>query len=110
MESTDLNFSLPIIREFFRQNKVEITDILLFGSRARGDFESNSDYDILIITKEDLSYSEKRDFLIRLTQLLISRNAMLPMDLIIKSQNAYTAEKSQIGTLAFNIASESVLI
>ena len=36
--------------------------IILFGSRARGDFSKYSDYDILIITKKKLSRTSHHVF------------------------------------------------
>lgn len=34
--------------------------MLLFGSRARGDYRQNSDYDILIIVPDELDLKERR--------------------------------------------------
>jgi len=36
--------------------------VLLFGSRARNDYETDSDYDFLIITQEKLSVEKKRNY------------------------------------------------
>jgi len=38
---------------------IEIDRIILFGSRARGDFKEESDLDLLIITKNEIDESKK---------------------------------------------------
>lgn len=35
-------------------------DVILFGSRARGDFHEESDWDILILTEEEVGYEYRR--------------------------------------------------
>ncbi|RLG63329.1 nucleotidyltransferase domain-containing protein, partial [archaeon] len=42
------------VLETAKENKVEIYQIILFGSRVRGDYREDSDWDILVITKEKL--------------------------------------------------------
>ncbi len=37
-----------------RKHNIEIDKIILFGSRARGDYKEDSDWDILIVTKKKL--------------------------------------------------------
>ena len=40
--------------------KNDIESVILFGSMARGDFNKNSDYDLLLILKKKLSWEEKK--------------------------------------------------
>lgn len=40
-----------------------LESVVLYGSRARGDAELDSDYDILIILKRDCDWREQRDIL-----------------------------------------------
>src|ERR1700733_4752255 len=59
--------------------------VLLFGSRARGDGDSFSDYDLLIITPQTFAPREK----IRLSTLLnhaIYKALKIPVDLLIDSE------------------------
>jgi len=50
-----------IILEILYSMKISIKDIILFGSRARGDYKKNSDWDILIIVKNKISIYKKRE-------------------------------------------------
>ncbi len=43
-----------VILEVARKYGIEVDRIILFGSRARGDYREDSDWDILIVTKEKL--------------------------------------------------------
>ena len=49
---------LKLIKEIIlstaKKYNIEIDKIILFGSRARGDYKEESDWDILIVTKEKL--------------------------------------------------------
>lgn len=59
--------------------------VLLFGSRARGEQSSFSDYDLLIITSQTFSPKEK----IKLNTLLnhaINKALNIPVDLLINSE------------------------
>lgn len=70
--------------------------ILLFGSRARNDFNINSDYDILIITKQDFSPTEKISWASRIHKALVySLNA--PVDILLNSEQEVEQKKDLPG-------------
>ena len=56
--------------------------VVLFGSRARGDFDEKSDYDLLIITKDKKTIGEK----IQISETLRDSFSqfLIPTDIIIK--------------------------
>ncbi|HAJ32537.1 MAG TPA: hypothetical protein DCK79_04105 [Candidatus Atribacteria bacterium] len=56
--------------------------IILFGSKARGDADELSDYDILVIVKQDLSIKEKRYY----TGFIQKKLASIPLDVIVKTE------------------------
>jgi predicted nucleotidyltransferase len=41
-----------IINQVFEEKGIRVERIILFGSRARGDFKENSDWDLLIIVEK----------------------------------------------------------
>ena len=57
--------------------------IILFGSRGRGNFDTESDYDILVIVKQNLTIKEKREYSSEIMRLL----AEIPLDVIVKTEN-----------------------
>ncbi len=52
-----------IISNAAKKYNIEIDRIILFGSRARGDYTQESDWDILIVTKEKLGWKKRKVFL-----------------------------------------------
>jgi uncharacterized protein len=64
---------------------VSFESIILFGSRARGDYSEDSDYDILIVTDKTYPFKEK----IRISEAVRDRVVKLhiPSDIIIRSHN-----------------------
>ena len=43
-----------------REHGYTLEKVILFGSRAKGRYIEESDWDILVIVKEDLNYSERK--------------------------------------------------
>ncbi|RPI13178.1 MAG: nucleotidyltransferase domain-containing protein [Ignavibacteriae bacterium] len=76
---------------------LEIRNIILFGSRARGDFNDNSDYDILVILADDL----ERKRIVEIKSLIRKRLAdvNIAADILIGSDSYINNEKNQIGSI-----------
>jgi len=84
-----------IILKIAREMNIEIEKIILFGSRARWDFREDSDYDILIVTKEKLKNEKRVHFFFLVSKGLIEY-LKLPVDVIIKSKEEFEEGKKQI--------------
>ena len=54
-----LNEIKSIIIEELEKENIKVHKIILFGSRARGDFKEDSDWDVCIIVENDLSFYHK---------------------------------------------------
>lgn len=50
-----------------KQHNVKIDKIILFSSRARGDYKENSDWDILIVTEDKLNREKEQDFISKIS-------------------------------------------
>jgi len=74
-----------------------VQNIILFGSRAKGDFNEDSDYDILVVLKEDTENSIK----IRLSCMITKElaNDWINADVIVKSNNELDKYKNCIGSV-----------
>ena len=79
-------------------------EIVLFGSRARGDFGNESDWDILILTSVNLSKGKKK----RIKDAIfdIELDAEEPISTLIYSKDGWG--ELEIKTLYQNIKSEGV--
>ncbi len=96
------------IRETVLANLPE-SRVLLFGSRARGDGDRFSDYDLLIITQQTFTPREK----IRLSTLLnhaINRALKIPVDLLINSEEEVREKQDLPGHVVRTAIREGVLL
>ncbi len=100
----------PIIKSkislILGQRGIVFKDIILFGSRARGQFNRFSDYDILVIIDETLNMRDKINTIeairTELAELLISS------DIILKSQQEAEFYKDKIGSVVREAFKEGV--
>ncbi len=70
--------------------------IVLFGSRARGDFNADSDFDVLIIVPQSFATAEKKERRIKIKQALVDA-LDLPMDILINSEKEVETKKDLPG-------------
>lgn len=99
--------ALSIVREIV--NKIiPNSKILLFGSRARRDNSSDSDYDFLIITKETIDIQKKRT----LTSLMRKELAQfkIPADILIQSDEEVNSKKEITGHILKQVLREGVVL
>ena len=85
--------------------KEKFVEIILFGSYARGDYEPDSDIDVLLVVKEKLTRKE-RDGISR-----ISSDLSLTYDIVITCFDyLYTDFKNRNSPFLLNVRREGVAI
>jgi len=82
--------------------------ILIFGSRARGDFKYASDYDIMIVTKNTIAAREK----IKLCSSVAKRLAScgIDADVLMNSEEEIKSKKELRGHIVRTVMKEGVAI
>ncbi|MBI3511323.1 MAG: nucleotidyltransferase domain-containing protein [Bacteroidetes bacterium] len=70
--------------------------VLLFGSHARGDFNKSSDYDVLVITKENFKPHEKFTWRGKLNRALVYA-LHAPVDVLVDSEEEVDSKKELHG-------------
>lgn len=110
MKNVDLKKTAETIKNFIISKKFTLEKILLFGSRANFTADEMSDFDLVFIIKENLTFVERRKLLFGITKYLVERREMIPMDIIIKSENDFLNEKEIFGSLAYNISRENLAL
>ena len=72
------------VQEIFKEADVKVNRIILFGSRARGDWKKVSDWDLLIVVNKELARNEKME----LSHLIRKELAeeYIACDVVIKSE------------------------
>jgi len=76
---------------------VSVKKVILFGSRARGDYTKHSDYDFLIITENKYTFKEKIEISGKIRKLFVRFH--IPSDIIIKSDDEVEYLKDKIGSV-----------
>ncbi len=70
------------ILEVAKDQGIEIDKIILFGSRARGDYREDSDWDILVVTKRKLDKDKKFHFIVKVHwELVVTFES--PFDILV---------------------------
>jgi predicted nucleotidyltransferase len=83
--------------------------VLLFGSRARGEFSSDSDYDLLIVTNETFAPRVKMNWESKIRKALVNK-LNLPFDIIIQSKKEVSEKKDLSGHIVYYAMKEAVEI
>ena len=89
-------------------NNLDYEKIILFGSRARGDFTEESDYDILIIMKKNIAIKEKIKLSSHLRREFAKKE--IDVDIIIKSIEDINYYKDKIGNIVRIALKEGVVL
>ncbi|WP_437679282.1 nucleotidyltransferase domain-containing protein [Sorangium sp. So ce131] len=80
--------------------------IWLFGSRARGDARPWSDWDLLVVVPDDIDESE----LSPLLSWRLQKGSGVPADVLLCRRSDFVADRETVNTIAYDVASEGVLI
>ena len=83
-------------------------EVFLFGSHARNDASPESDYDILLITKIELSPKEKLPFRTRIRKSLLLMD--IRSDILIQSNSEVDKKKKLPGHIVRKILREAILL
>ncbi len=87
---------------------IEVDRIILFGSRARGDFKENSDWDILVVSKTDVNRTTERKFLYDCTLKLLELG--IDADIILVSRDYYLRNKGVFGDICGIATLEGIVL
>jgi len=98
------------IEEVLRENGLTLRSIILFGSRARGRYSSESDWDILIVLREDIDPSERRRIWYKIYRALHKKFLGFSFDVFIKSEQEFNEEASVVNTVSNEAMREGVVL
>ncbi len=99
--------SLSIIREITHRFLPE-SKVLLFGSRARKDYNPESDYDFLVITSKPIEIRERR-ILKSMIRKELAR-FKIPADILIQSEEEGNLKKEITGHILKQVIKEGVVL
>ena len=88
------------LKRILEEIGVEYSNILLFGSRTGKDFEAESDWDFLIVVKEQLDLKEKRELWHKIYRRFHDYFPFISVDIILKDEQSFENEKKVANTIS----------
>ena len=79
----NVNIAKKIITEEVEKSGYQVDRIILFGSRARGDYKEDSDYDLFIILKQNIPHDVENKLFVAFNRRMNKLN--IDNDIIITS-------------------------
>jgi predicted nucleotidyltransferase len=105
---TDIEKIKKITSGTLNAEGIDTFEIYLFGSRARGDFSSHSDYDIMIVLDKRLAMKKKIKLFTKLRRELAKKK--YNVDIVIKSADEVNYYKNKIGHIVRSALREGLVI
>ena len=99
-------FAAGVIREEFEKRGIEVKKLILFGSRARGDARTDSDWDFLVVINPPVIWPEKRKIWLSVSRKLAKH--YIAAELLIKSEDEYSHDISDKGKVTYYANKEGV--
>jgi len=98
------------VRELIRRALADLgcARSVLFGSQARGDAGTDSDYDLLLIIDHPMS-SEERSAIARTVRTRLADH-LIPVDVIVRSSAEVERERQLVGAVVRNALAEGVTL
>ena len=96
------------IGKTLEENGVDTFSIYLFGSRAKGLEREDSDYDIVVITRQGFIGKEKFGLLRKIRKSI--KHLGLSIDVILKSADEYREAENNFGSFIYSIRNEMVAV
>jgi len=105
---------LKIIRESILttldEDGLKPASIFLFGSRARKKHSELSDYDLLVIVKDELDPHTKRKVRRKIYNKLHDTLPVVSFDIIVKTEKEFRTEKEVVNTISNEALLEGIRI
>ncbi|MCE4599299.1 MAG: nucleotidyltransferase domain-containing protein [Desulfurococcales archaeon] len=98
-----------VVMEEAEKLGVGVEKIILFGSRARGDYKEESDYDILIVVEGRIDRRRKIELNTRIGSRLIEI-LETPVDVVTVSESYWRKYHGVPGTILYPASREGVVI
>lgn len=97
-----------VINEVAVRQGIDIDKVILFGSRARGDFRENSDWDLLVITKTKYSRKVVREFLLEARRALV--DISIVPEIIVVEKDTIERYKKHTGYVYYHALAEGIVL
>ncbi|BFI73726.1 nucleotidyltransferase [Nanoarchaeota archaeon] len=100
----EINKIVETILNISKKYNVKVDKIILFGSRARGDYREDSDWDILLVTEEKVKY----DIIVEMTDELVEKG--IDPQIINVTKEHFEEYKDITGDISYMASSEGIVL
>lgn len=102
------NEILEKLKSILNEMNIQYSKILLFGSRARGDFREESDWDFLIVLKKPVDAKTKKELWFDIYKKLHEFYPFISFDIVLKDTESFEDEKTIANTISNEVYLEGV--
>ena len=85
---------------------VDPVAIYLFGSRARGDGDEDSDYDLMVVVPDDFPAERTRPS----HAFALIEGRTIPVDIALVRRSRFAERSGKVGTLSFEVGQDGVAV
>ncbi len=96
------------VSEILHNHNIQVEQILLFGSQARGTALPDSDWDLYVLVNHDLAFADRRRITAEIKRELA--RLRIPNDILLKSSKQFHTDKTIPGHIAHTVAREGISI
>jgi len=107
MEET-IQIAKKIITEEVQKAGFNVIKIILFGSRVKGNYHEESDWDFFVVLDEDITFGDLKKITGKIKMRLTKRR--IPNDIILRGINQFKKSKKTVGNISYYVATEGVTI
>ncbi len=107
-EINEMTMIINVIRDKFTNCGIGVKSIFLFGSRAKGTAQHDSDWDFLVVVDRELERDERLNIVHRIRRHLA--RDFISVDIIVKSEESYFSQCTNVGYITYYAAKEGVLV
>jgi len=98
--------AVETIKKVIEEKDIAVLKILLFGSRARGDFNVDSDWDFFVVIGDEISREERLDITVEIKRKLAKLR--IPNDIIIVSASEVEKRSEDLGDIIYYALKEGI--
>lgn len=99
---------LEKLKRILNEMNLKYSKILLFGSRARGDFMEESDWDFLIVLEKPVDARTKKELWFDIYKKLHEFYPFISFDIVLKDAESFEEEKTIANTISNEVYLEGV--
>ncbi|MCD6408523.1 nucleotidyltransferase domain-containing protein [bacterium] len=104
----EIEVAKKVIVEEIEKRGLKVKKIFLFGSRAKGQFKKESDWDFYVIIDREIDFISKTKILTQIKRRLAKYK--IPNDIIIQSAPVVAERKNDVGYLTYYVLKEGIEI